>query len=76
MNSTGTHKSEIASFRFLPYWNPRQGMVFSVVLKDGFSDEASARQKIASLPAALASRASVISTLRKGYRFLYPVEDI
>jgi general secretion pathway protein A len=55
-----TYKPELSSLRFLPYWNPRQGVIFSVVLKDGFPDEITARQKIAALPAVLASRADVI----------------
>jgi general secretion pathway protein A len=60
-----TQKEGYPSLRFLPYWNPRQGVVFNVVLKDGFPDETSARQKIAALPAALASRAAVINHFEK-----------
>jgi general secretion pathway protein A len=55
-----TYKPEFSSVRFLPYWNPRQGMVFSIVLKDGLPDETSARQSITRLPAILASGAGVM----------------
>ena len=57
-----THKTTFPDLRFLPYWNPRQGMLFSVLLKDGFSDETSARQHLAGLPSALAANAAVVRT--------------
>jgi general secretion pathway protein A len=60
-----TYKPELSSLRFLPYWNPRQGMIFSIVLKDGFADEAAARQSIARLPDALAARAGVLKNLEQ-----------
>ncbi|MFH2119155.1 MAG: AAA family ATPase [Pseudomonadota bacterium] len=60
-----TYKLEAPSLRFLPYWNPRQGMIFSIVLKDGFLDEASARQGIIRLPDALAFTAGVLKNLEK-----------
>ena len=55
-----TYKPELPSIRFLPYWNPRRGMVFSIVLKDSSPDETTARQRIARLPAALSSGAGVM----------------
>jgi general secretion pathway protein A len=64
-----TQKEGYASLRFLPYWNPRQGVVFSILLKDGFPDETSARQKIAALPASLASRAAVINRFEENTVF-------
>jgi len=60
-----TYKLEAPSLRFLPYWNPRQGMVFSTMLKDGFPDEAAARQSITRLPDALASKAGVLKNLEQ-----------
>jgi hypothetical protein len=60
-----TQKEAYPYLRFLPYWNPGQGVVFSVFLKEGFSDETTARQKIASLPATLSSRAAVINHFEK-----------
>ena len=51
---------EMPALRFLPYWHPRQGVVFAIVMKDGYPDEASARQVIKRLPAALASGARVL----------------
>ncbi len=55
------HKADAPSLIFLPCWNPRQGMVFSITLRENFPDEAAARQGIGLLPAALASRAEVIA---------------
>ncbi len=57
-----THKTTFPDLRFLPYWNPRQGMLFTVQLKDGFPDEATARQHLAGLPPALAAGAGVVKT--------------
>lgn len=55
-----THKPGLPSLIFLPYWNPRQGMIFTIVLKDGSPDEITARQRITRLPTALAPGARVI----------------
>lgn len=55
------YQPALPSLRFLPYWNPRQGVVFSIVMKDGYPDEASANRGIALLPAALASGARVLA---------------
>jgi general secretion pathway protein A len=60
-----TYKPEMPSLRFLTYWNPRQGMVFSIMLKDGFPDETAARRSITRLPDALASGAGVFKNLEK-----------
>ena len=60
-----TYKLEVPSLRFLPYWNPRQGMVFSIMLKDGFPDETAARLSITRLPDALASEAGVLKNLEQ-----------
>ena len=60
-----TYKLEEPSLRFLPYWNPRQGMVFAIVMKDGFPDEAAARQRIARLHGDLASGAEVFKNLER-----------
>ena len=49
----------------LPYWNPRQGMIFSIMLKDGFPDEAAARLSIARLPDTLATEAGVLKNLEQ-----------
>jgi general secretion pathway protein A len=58
-----TYQTALPELRFLPYWNPRQGMVFSIILKDGYPDEASARQSITRFPAALASGAGVLKDM-------------
>jgi hypothetical protein len=60
-----TYKLEAPSLRFLPYWNPRQGRVFSIMLKDGFPDETAAWHSITRLPDALASEAGVLKNLEQ-----------
>ena len=60
-----TYKLEVPSLRFLPYWNPRQGMVFAIMMKDGFPDEVAARQNINRLPNALAFEAGVLKNLEQ-----------
>ena len=60
-----TYKPKLSSLRFLPYWNPRQGMVFSIMLKDGFPDETAARRSITRLPDALTSEAGVLKNLEQ-----------
>jgi len=51
--------------RLLPYWNPKEGLTFALVLHNGFedkaSDKASAIQMAMSLPQALALKARIIS---------------
>jgi general secretion pathway protein A len=64
-----TYKLEVPSLRFLPYWNPRQGMVFTIILRDGFPDEATARQSITRLPDALAVEAGVLKKLEQDIVF-------
>jgi hypothetical protein len=58
-----TYQPTLPSLRFLPYWNPRQGVVFCIALKDGYPDEASAAKSIARLPMVLASGARVLKNL-------------
>lgn len=60
-----TYQPTLPSLRFLPYWNPRQGVVFSIVLKEGYLDEMTANQGITRLPAALASGARVLKNFDK-----------
>jgi general secretion pathway protein A len=60
-----TYQPTLPSLRFIPYWNPRQGVVLSITLKDGYPDEASAAKSIARLPIVLASGARVLKNLDK-----------
>jgi hypothetical protein len=60
-----TYQPTLPSLRFIPYWNPRQGVVLSITLKDGYPDEASAAKSIARLPIVLASGARVLKDLDK-----------
>ncbi|MBA4395890.1 MAG: hypothetical protein C0394_00650 [Syntrophus sp. (in: bacteria)] len=51
--------------RLLPYWNPKEGLMFVLVLHNGFedkaSDKASAIEMAMSLPPALALKARIIT---------------
>jgi hypothetical protein len=60
-----TYQLALPSLRFLPYWNPRQGVVFCITLKNGYPDEASAARSITRLPIVLASGAKVLKNLDK-----------
>ncbi len=51
------------SLRILPYWNRREGLVFAVFLKDGYSDMESALNVVRKLPQPLASSAKVLAKL-------------
>ncbi|MFH1080783.1 MAG: AAA family ATPase [Pseudomonadota bacterium] len=46
-----TYKQSLPSVRFLVYWNPGEGVVFSIFMRNGYPDAASAGQAMAALPA-------------------------
>jgi general secretion pathway protein A len=53
------HRSLFPALWFVPYWNSDEGLVFAVLMKDGFGDEDSARTAMGKLPAALSAGARV-----------------
>jgi len=53
-------KKNPSSIRMLPFWNPREGIVFALVLRTAFYDEAEARKAIRNLPPALAATAEIM----------------
>jgi len=55
-----------ASLCLIPHWTAEHGLQFSVVLNKLFTDEASAHDKLASMPAGLISNSEVVSTWDKG----------
>ena len=55
--------------RLFPYWNPREGMVFAVLIRNGFPDEKAAGAFIQRLPAEFPSGARVISRWPEGTEF-------
>jgi len=59
------YEPTMPALRFLPYWHPGQGVVFSIIMKDGYPDESAANQGIARLPAAQASGARVLKGMDK-----------
>jgi len=54
------YKELSPSLRFLPHWNSREGLVFSVFLKDGYNNVESARNAAEKLPQPLSSNAGVL----------------
>ncbi len=60
-----TYKPSVPAIRFLVYWNPGKGVVFSMFMRNGYPDAASAGQALAALPAALAAGAIVLKDLDK-----------
>jgi general secretion pathway protein A len=55
--------------RLFPYWNPREGMVFAVLIRNGFSDEKAAGAFIQRLPAEFPPGARVIARWPEGTEF-------
>lgn len=53
------YRALYSDLRFVPYWNSREGLVFAVVMKDGFENEETARGAAGKLPPALAPGARV-----------------
>lgn len=60
-----TYKLSVPAIRFLVYWNPGEGVVFSIFIRNGYPDAASAGQAMAALPAALTAGAIVLMGLDK-----------
>jgi general secretion pathway protein A len=60
-----TYKPSVPAIRFLVYWNPGEGVVFSIFMRNGYPDAASAGQAMAALPAALTAGARVLKDLDK-----------
>jgi general secretion pathway protein A len=59
------YKPSVPAIRFLVYWNPGEGVVFSIFMRNGYPDTASAGQAMAALPAALTAGARVLKDLDK-----------
>lgn len=55
--------------RLFPYWNPREGMVFALLIRNGFPDEKAAGAFIQSLPAEFSAGARVIARWPEGTEF-------
>ena len=55
--------------RLFPYWNPRDGMVFALLIRNGFPDEKAAGAFIQGLPAEFPPGARVISRWPEGTEF-------
>ncbi len=50
---------DLPSVRLIPYWNSREGLVFAILLREGFADEATALSAKMQLPPPLASDAVI-----------------
>lgn len=57
------------NLRFLPYWNSSEGLVFAILLKDGFPDEGAALDSIKQLPPQIASSADVVNRWKENTVF-------
>jgi len=55
--------------RLFPYWNPREGVVFAVLIRNGFPDEKAAGAFIQRLPAEFPPGARVIARWPEGTEF-------
>jgi len=59
----------VARTRILPFWSREGGLRFSVLLKEGFNHEKSARKAVKSLPQKIATSAKIISEWGEGTVF-------
>jgi len=57
-----TYPRNVPPARVLSYWTPRDGLRFSILLKEYFQDQNSANQYLENLPVALQSSARVLSS--------------
>jgi general secretion pathway protein A len=53
------HETTVRTVRFLPYWNGREGLVFSIFLKDGYPDMQTALAEMQKLPHPISDKAKV-----------------
>jgi hypothetical protein len=53
-------KKNTSPVRIMPFWNPREGMVFALVLRQVFYSEEEARRAIGNQPPALAATAAIM----------------
>ncbi|HBO83889.1 MAG TPA: hypothetical protein DD641_02690, partial [Deltaproteobacteria bacterium] len=64
-----SYPNNLPQIRFFPYWNNSDGLIFAVLLKDGFPDEASALNAIKHLPPQIDSSASVVNRWKENTVF-------
>ena len=55
-----SYPSDMPPIRMIPFWNPREGLIFMIVLKTGFADPAEAKEAIRSLPPSIAAGAEIM----------------
>lgn len=55
------NSNKILPLRMLPYWNDREGLKFSILLKENFTDKELALRAIGGLPSPISSDARIIS---------------
>lgn len=60
-----TFKPSVPDIRFLVYWNPADDVVFSIMMKNGYPDAASAGQALAALPAGLSAGGRVLTEINR-----------
>ena len=55
------YSDKLPPMQILPYWNNRDGLKFSILIRGGFSDERSAMEAIDKLPALIAVDSKIVS---------------
>ena len=60
-----TFKPSVPDIRFVVYWNPADDVVFSIMMKHGYPDAASAGQAMAALPAGLSAGGRVLKEINR-----------
>lgn len=59
----------IPSIKFLPHWNTKDGLSFSIFIRDGYPDMESAQNAVKKLPQQISTNAQVLSNLNDGTVF-------
>jgi len=59
------YSDKLPPMQILPYWNTRDGLKFSILIRGGFLDERSAQEVIDQLPALIAVDSKIVSKWRE-----------
>ena len=63
------YSSDWPAARMLPYWNAREGLIFALMVRQGYDNERDAAAAISALPGTFSSDAKILSRLDDGTVF-------
>jgi hypothetical protein len=62
----GSSGENLPPMQLIPHWSSYDGLKFSLILKEGFSDEESAQEAVDRLPVTVSSGAKIIDQWEEG----------